>query len=55
MGSSPEMLLVLNSTTNPGQPLAAKWCSAGPLQSRELPKPHLASKGCTGFVLELKT
>ena len=45
MRSSPEMLLVLNYTTNPG----SLWLS------RETPKHHLAGKGCPGFVVEFNT
>ena len=41
--SYPEMWQLLNSTTNPGQLLAAK-CPPS--------KGHLAAKGCPGFVVE---
>ena len=52
MSSSPEMLLVLNSKTNPRHPQAAKWCLGGPLQSKGLPKKCLTVKGYTGFIAE---
>ena len=55
MRSSPVVLLVLDSTTNPRQPLAAKGCSGGLLQIKEPLKHHLAAIGCTGFVLEFNT
>ena len=55
MGIFLEILQILNSTTNPGQPLAAKWYLAGPLLCRGPPKDHLAANGCPGVVMELNT
>ena len=52
MGSYPVMLKLLNSTTNPGQPLAAKWALGGALWSRGPARGHLAAKGCPGFVVK---
>ena len=45
-------MYVLNSTTNPGKPLAVKWSLGGSLQSREKPKDHLATFVCPGFVVK---
>ena len=58
MGSSPEILYVLNSTIYPGHPLAAKWPVDGPLFYREPVKDHLAASGrvgCLWFALEFDT
>ena len=55
MRSSSVVLLVLDSTKNPRQPMAAKWFSGGLLQIKEQLKHHIAAKGCTGFVLEFNT
>ena len=45
-------MYILNSTTNPGKPLAVKWSLGGSLQSREKPKDHLATFVCPGFVVK---
>ena len=52
MDSSPVMLQLLNSTTNPGQPCADKSLVVDSLQIREPPRFHLAAKGCPRFVVE---
>ena len=46
------MVYLLTSTTNTGQPLAAKGPLGGPPRSREPPRVHLAAKDCLGFVVE---
>ena len=46
---SPIELYLLDSTTNPGQPLAAKWSLSGP---RALLRDNLAAKGCPEFFVK---
>ena len=49
------MLYVLNTTTNPGQPKAAKLFLGSLLLCRGPPKDHLVAFGCPGFVVEFIT
>ena len=53
MGTSPTILQVLNSTTNPGNPLAAIQYLGCPLLHRGLPKHYLAAYNWRGFVVDL--
>ena len=43
------------STTNPGQPLAAKESLGGPLLCGGPPKGNLAAKSCPRFVVEFNS